>query len=308
MSIFLYTDPSQQLFADRLIQPLADLGVKSAPFSLPSKNMVSCLNWWLKLARSENKIIHYIWGLHHPLAYILPKLAGKKVIVHWIGTDVLGLPQFPRRGIWWKLAIRMVDLHLAVSEPLAGELKTQGINAGVVSLIADFPPQPVEIHWPPGDAIFVYLPESRKEFFHQDLVFQLAEQMPNVTFLITCHRGDGGSALKNIKYLGFVKDMEKLWEQVKVYLRIVDHDGLSLSVIEALARGKHVVWSNPFPHCHRAGDVEGIKGILKNIFQNDKPNIEGMKFAQAEYNPRKIAADFKNVYMSLSGRNPRIGK
>jgi len=297
LTIYLNTD--SQLFANRIARPLSDLGVTVMPFPLPPKKIIASINWWLRLVQSEINIVHYLWGLHHPLVYILSKLAKKKVIVHWIGTDVLKLSRFPRRGMLWKVGMRMVDLHLAVSQPLAEELKTLGINSKVVPLIADLPLKPIEINWPPGDQVFVYLPELRKDFFNKDIIFQLADRMPSVKFLITCYSSDNGPSLKNIEYLGFVKDMEKIWDQVKVYLRIVEHDGLSHTVIEALARGKHVVWSCHFPHCFYANNVEGIKGILENIFKSGQPNIEGMKFAQSEFNPDKIAAEFKQIYLSM---------
>lgn len=296
LTVYLNTD--FQIFANRIIRALSKQGVTVVPFQLPPKKIISSIGWWLKLIQSEINVIHYLWGLHHPLVYILSKLARKKVIVHWIGTDVLKLSENPRKGILWKIGIRMVDLHLTDFQPLAEELKILGIDSKVVPLIADIPLESVEISWPQDDQVFVYLPEIRKEFFSEKIIFQLAEEMPNVNFLIACYYSKDGPSLKNIKYLGFVQDMDKMWEQVKVYLRIVEHDGLSHTVIEALARGKQVIWSCPFPHCFYAKKVAEVKEVLENILKISKPNIEGMEFAQSEFNPNKIAAEFKQIYLS----------
>lgn len=294
-------DSSCPVFTKRLIKLMASSGVRAKEFTLP-KRKGELLGWAWNLWRSEAKIIHYLWGTDHPLIYIIPKLLGKKVIIHWIGSDVMHAASDKGSAfqtLLQKIAYKMVDSHLADFEPSVEELKSLGIEAKVVPLMPDMPLLQEDITWPVEDRVFVYLPETRQEFYGSEIIFRLAEEMPDINFLITRHSGEGTPQLPNIKYLGWVEDIETVWRQVKVYLRLTKHDGLSHTVIEALARGKHVIWSYEFPHCHRAQTFEEARDTLRNILRQNQPNIKGMNCVRSQFEPSKIAERLRQGYLSV---------
>ena len=141
-------DGSALLLSDRLIRSLADVGLHTEELHLPKgKSRVPSWAWYLK--RSKAKLIHYLWGSYPVFFYVLPKLFGKKVIIHWIGSDVLYATSGEGSAldrIVRSIAYRMVDLHLAVSQALADDLKSLGIEALVVPLVPRLTPFGRQMH------------------------------------------------------------------------------------------------------------------------------------------------------------------
>lgn len=300
--ISIYIDPNPNpLFSERVIDVLSSSGIRTQKLYLPKKKS-EIFKWSLALIKSKTKIIHYFWGSYHPFIYIIPKLLGKKVIIHWIGSDVLdAISNHKRKGTYWllqKIAYKIVDSHLADFQPLADELESLGIKASLIPLIPDLPLFQENISWPVENNVFVYLPETRHEFYGSDIIFQLAEEMTDINFFITRHSGKNAPFLPNIKYYPWVDDLEAIWEQTKVYIRLTKHDGLSHTVIEALARGKHVIWSYEFPYCYQAKTFKEAKYALREIFTQNQPNIGGVNYVQSEFQPFKISKLLKTIYGS----------
>jgi len=295
-------DSSQPLFSDRLIHQLSSSGLKVENLSIPQEKR-SLLSWICRLKKSEARIVHYIGGFHGAHLYIAPKLVCKRVVIHWIGSDVLlitsdKIPLIQR--MLKKTAWRITDLHLAVSSPLADELRALGIKATVIPLVPDtFPTEVENITWPSANRVYVYLPEGRQEFYGSDTVFRLANEMADTEFLITGYSGENAPQLPNLKYLGWVDNMEGVWKKVKVHLRLTEHDGLPHTLIEALTRGKYVVWSNEFPHCLQARSFEEAREALKISLRQNQPNVAGMAYARREFNPLKVAQNLKEEYRKL---------
>jgi hypothetical protein len=94
--------------------------------------------------------------------------------------------------------------------------------------------------------------------------------------------------------------MEKVYKDASVLLRIVPHDGLPRMVLEALSRGRPVVYNHPFPNCTLARNVEeSIVAIANGL-------ASGANTAGAEH-VRKIYADddqskaLRSFYEGLCG-------
>ena len=291
-------DCSLPVFSGRLIRVLADLGIKTEALVL-SEGKLKALKNLSGLLGSKSKIVHFLYGGYPPLVYIIPKLFGKKVIVHWIGTDVLDASSQKRKRLFWGMAHGIVSLHLTDFEPLAEELKSLRIDAAVISLVPDVFTSQENIAWPTDNRVLAYMPEKRPEFYGSNLVFQLAEELADLKFLVIGHSGKGAPQLPNVQYLGVIDNLEPVWQQTKIYLRLTKHDGLSNMVLEALARGRHVIWSQKFPHCYYARTLEEARNAVQNILKLDKPNIEGTQYARAEFDPLKIGQVIKQKYLEL---------
>lgn len=298
-NINILVDTSQPLFPERLVESLHNEGVSAKLFVCPkSKVSLEPIKWILRLLKDKANIIHFLWGDNNVALYIIPKLLGKKVIIHWVGTDVLRVKKKPLvREI-----IKMVaNLHLAVSPWLAEELKQMGIKATVIPLIPTYLPK-VDITWPSDKVVHVYLPEGKEEFYGVFDTFNLAREMPDVKFLITAHSGKGMPQLPNITYLGWVDDMGIVWSKVRVYLRLPKHDGMPLTVIEALQRGKYVVWSYEFPYCIKAELFESTKKSLITALEYSGLNKEGMEYARHTFAPSVVIKQTIAQYRHILGR------
>lgn len=290
-------------FSNRIIRILNNpqSGIVVEYLSLPV-NILLIFRWPWILIKSHSKIVHYLWGDHHPLVYIFTKILGKKVIVHWVGTDVMWAISKKRNIIHRVLrtiANRMIDMHLTVFEPLSDELETLGIKAKIVPLIPDMSTSKRERIWPQEDRVLVYLPEKNQDIYGKEDVFRLAHELSSVDFLITYNNGEGLPKLPNVKYLGIVDNMDIVWEQIKLYLRLTKHDGLSHTVLEALARGKHVVWTQKFPYCHQGRTFNESKDAIMKILSQNQPNIEGMEYVNANFEPSKILENLKQKYLEV---------
>jgi len=93
--------------------------------------------------------------------------------------------------------------------------------------------------------------------------------------------------------------MDIVWKQIKIYLRLIKHDGLPHTVLEALARGKHVVWTYKFPYCYEVGTVEEAKEAIMAILNKNKPNIDGMHYVHAHFSSSKIMESLKQKYLEV---------
>jgi len=240
-------------------------------------------------------------GIYQGASYkiwLIAKLLRKKTVCYWIGTDVLTVLRNKKARLAAKFSNRFIDIHLAGSPGLVDELKGIGIEAlwmPVVPLAVtrEVPPLPSSL------TVLSYLPDSRPDFYGAATVRQLVEDFQDVNFMIVGSKGAGVTSPRNMTYLGWQENMDKVYEHATVLLRIVEHDGLSLMVLEALARGRQVIWSQPFPHCYYAKDFTAAKVALSSIIKNPTLNYGGIRYIEEELNTFRIFERLVKVYTSL---------
>lgn len=251
------------------------------------------------------KAAHMIWGGDVAASIVAAYLLRKKLVWHWIGTDVVryaggrGLTQRLRRY----LAMHRVAAHLADSPELAEELKALGIQARVCRLL----PGSIEAEvmpLPDRFRVLSYWFDDRRTFYGGDLILELARRMPEMEFLIVGARGEGAPRLPNVSFLGRVDDLDPIYQRVSVLVRIPQHDSLSVMVLEALARGRYVIYNKDFPCCSRADTLEEIRAALEEIRQLTEPNREGSRCVRQQFTLQKEADCLSRVY----GQEMGIGR
>jgi hypothetical protein len=194
--------------------------------------------------------------------FFAAKLLGRKIVCHWIGTDVYQVLRDKKRSLAMKVLNRIIDIHLAGSLGLVEELKTINIKASWVPLIpGDFKTQIYSL--PASPAVVAFIPEERPDFYKLSVLYELAASFQNVRF---------------------------------------EHDGLSLMVLEALSRGRQVIWSEQFPHCYYARDTASAKAALLKIINNPEINHNGASYVQETFNKNKIIGGLVEIYKGLIGR------
>jgi len=96
-------------------------------------------------------------------------------------------------------------------------------------------------------------------------VLEAARQLPAVQFNVVGLRQPPDFLLpRNVRSLGWVPDLIPLLQETTVLWRPVRHDGLSFMVLEALAQGRHVIYSYPLSGCI-AADGEAAHAELKRL-------------------------------------------
>src|SRR5438270_14026225 len=82
--------------------------------------------------------------------------------------------------------------------------------------------------------------------------------------------------------LHWCDDLDAVYRNATVLVRFTQRDGLSLMVLEALAYGRYVVWSQPFEFSTRASNYEEIRSELERLLD---------LHLKAELAPRSGVAD-----------------
>ncbi len=164
-----------------------------------------------------------------------------RLLLHWVGTDVLWARRAWERGT---ASRRLLNAeHWADAPWLVDELRPLGIAARVQQLPGDFSfgdtaPMPAEFR------VLIYLPRNPHEAYDVAGTLEVVRALPDVGFSIV-----GGfelpQPLANAEALGYRKDMDAVYRQHSALLRLVAHDGMSISVLEALSYGRRVGWSYP---------------------------------------------------------------
>ena len=249
---------------------------------------------------ADMEIIHYIYspivtvgGLHS--VQKLKKMK-KKIIIHWIGTDVYNALNSPKSKFITKKYKDLIDVHLAVHSRLVNELNSVGISCQEVPLptFRLYPVNPI----PVKKKILVYLPDSRSDFFGKPVIDKLFDSFPELDFIVLPNSGKDYSRT-NVTCLSWVDNMEEIYRDIALFIRLPVHDGLPNSVIEALSMGRYVIYSQEFPYCEYASSFEEVKTNLMNILQKSSPNERGANYVHTTYRKSRITEQILDVYKRL---------
>lgn len=246
-------------------------------------------------------VVYHVYGTDiNRLALLrVAKLLRKKIILHWIGTDVLEAAEiFRKEGRVLNAGYPHVDL--AVAEHLCQELNQIGIEAKEVPIIPvglEFEVLPM----PENHGVLSYIPESRQDFYGIDLLRKMARRFPEVPFYVVANTGAQDPAdLPNVHYTGLLcwEELRRVYEKCSVLLRYPRHDGLPVMVLEALGMGRQVICRYPFPFTHTpAGDSpEEIAAELGKILALPPAvNQEGAAYVRKQYNEKNLLRLYQDM-------------
>lgn len=258
----------------------------------------------LKLRRVVGCDIVHCIGYGHP-EILFAGLLRKPVIRHWIGSDVLRILFLPHTLPWsvrmrWRLTKRFITKHLAITEQLSQELKQAGITAAEVP-IAPAGLERVGIARMPDEfTVLSYWHDTSHDFYKSTTILRLAQHFPNIKFLIMRAEGMNLTAPSNVEFLGWVQNMKALWDKISVCVRLTEHDGLSHLVLEALARGKHVIWNNAFPFVRYGSGFEEVVKILQELAEKpEQLNRSGADWVKNEFHTMKVSQQILSVYKEI---------
>lgn len=248
-------------------------------------------------------VVHCVGGRAR-VPGLLFKLLGKPVVWHWIGTDVMHYGKIHAGGGGLRGAVdrfiahRCAAAHVADSPQLADELRSYGVESEVVRLL----PAAIEADvqsLPAQPAVLNYWRPHSRDFYHAPMVMQLAESFPKVPFYVAGDHGEGLASPVNVIFLGSLPSLDDIYDKITVYVRVVRHDSLSAIVLEALARGRYVIYSEPFPHVEQARDFAACHKALETLLAQDQPNQAGADYVSGQFNLDHEARILRGVYEAL---------
>lgn len=238
----------------------------------------------------------YSWGGRVSMGTFLraARAFGKtKIIMLWSGSDVL----FARNQLKQQELHPWVarQIHWAVSPWLAEEVQALGVNCEYVqaSFVQTVDPIPL----PEKFSVLAYAPTLKKaDLYGVDLMLQAANILPTMEFnLVGLEEGEVKGAPPNLKVHKHV-DLSSFFKRATVLWRPVRHDGLSFMVLEALAHGRHVLYSHPLTGCLHTPTLEMACAELKRLRDlNDsgllQVNDAGRQYIARACQPSIVRAD-----------------
>jgi len=254
---------------------------------------------------AAHNVIHYIGSptvsIHGILTLIRFKIWKKKILVTWRGSDVL----IANKNIFYRFLSKnfqfLVNMNTTLSQKLVDELKKIGIKAKLQ-------PNPVYTLYnicelPADKRVAVYLPDSsdyRWNFYQGDIIKKMVNDFPDVEFIILGNKGKRFTE-QNVKCFEWIENMEDIYKQVGVVVRLPLHDGLSNTILEATSMGRHVIASSVnFSFCKIASNYQEVKKYLEDLLENPTLNNEGSDFVHKNYNLEKITNELMEIYRELS--------
>lgn len=227
------------------------------------------------------------------------KLAGKKVITHWIGTDVLNAIS----GEVGFLGHPFIDHHFVCFEPLKKELQLIGIESTILPIVPFNMSLAVD-KMPDSHAVMIYMPENNLDHYGYSDLCYVFEQFPNLPFHIVAN--SGGETIfgkyRNVTAHGWLNEetMERLYKEISIVLRFTKHDGLSMSVIESLIKGKKVIWNNQYHGVIYANSKEAICKELKEILKTPPySDFSVSNYVKNDLSKQNIRQIFDNVVQKI---------
>lgn len=242
---------------------------------------------WLKLALQSQAVV-FIAYRNYEAQYFRrqlqrTRLLGCVVVRWWVGSDVFFCLKSEAMAHKAREVDRAVDLNIAVSPHLVAELKSIGIEA-------EYAPSPCDLastDKAPGSTlprgVLTYLPTKRRAFYGERVVTAAIEANPDLEFLVVNDESHSLGHYPNVSSLGWVDDMEHVWAQAGMLLRVTEHDGLPRMVLEALARSRYVIYSQHLDGCWFARSNEEVLQHLERFKSAVGPNNAGpsaARFAQ----------------------------
>jgi len=289
-----------------LLRTLPAVACRSSEADKPMQNP-SRFDWGRRLRWRRTDILHQVMldcrSKNTRQMFEIARRYGVPIVAHWIGSDVLRLCEHvEEHGQPPGDLFDLIDLHLADSPQLTAELAGLGVRTQVVRMLPPSVSAPI-MPLPNDPAVLIYLPTGAEDFYGFDLMKQLAEAFKQVTFYIAAHDGTGlGPTPKNMKFLGEVTDMDALYRNVSALIRICDHDSLSAMVLEALARGRYVIYSEDFPHTSKARTFSDAQAALVELLKQSKPNQLGAAHVAEDFSWQAEMKKLRDHYDRLMER------
>ena len=198
---------------------------------------------------------------------------GKKLVMHWVGSDVIRATDAVKRGVVNQAYVEKA-VHLCEVDWIKEELEEIGIKARVLNFLS-FESKAEVSPFSSDFNVLSYMPAARQDFYGVDRILALAKKCPDVTFNVVGSEKGNHESLPNVMWHGWVDNMDEYMQKAVVCIRCTDHDGLSSSVLEALSSGRYVLYNNRFPGTSYCEDVDQMAVQLTNWKQHfDEGQLE----------------------------------
>ncbi len=223
----------------------------------------------------------------------------RPVVIHWVGTDALIANE---EAAATRLSSRVVrrPIHWCDAPWLVDELAAMGMASTYVPLpvegLVTAEPAPL----PERFRVLLYLPVDAfdREVFDMDTLLRLPPAFPDVEFVLVPSPAESlpEPLPPNLAAPGWVPGLAALFDSVSVYVRLTSHDGTPFTVLEALSRGRHVIFTHDMPETIHAAGFDAVGAALGELLDRHRRgelalNREGMAYTRAGHHAPTVARD-----------------
>lgn len=266
---------------------------------------------WDRSASSFSKLVGYIKDLRKvdvvynvftsPYFWKKAKIAKmlqKKVLTHWIGTDA----RYTDEGRVNFKKLKYIDKHISCFQAISDQLAGHNIDTEIVPIV------PFKLKFdlakmPEKDSVLIYMPKGVESDYGYEEISKVFPMFPDLKFNIVANDDkEKFSKFKNVYVLGRLplSEMEHLYDNISIVVRIHVNDGLSMSVLEALAKGKRVIWNYDFPYCLPGKTAEEIiESINISLKESPEPDIEAHNFLVENYSKEKVLMLYDKIFEEM---------
>ena len=238
-------------------------------------------------------------------------LAFKKkvpVIMNWVGTDVLKSTKAFNDDNFQQHYIDNAA-HFCEVEWIQDELKQIGINADIVNFAGFNKSFELKQVTEKKLNILSYVADHRAEFYGIKSLIRMAEKYPSMHFrLVGTEASEYQPLPRNMEALGWVKNMDEVYDKSHACIRYTEHDGLSTFILESLARGKQVLYRNPFEQCLHCPEEEDLAKQLLTLQEQlnqgaDLINRDGAEMIRTKFNKDVIYGELLSKVSEVVGKS-----
>ena len=282
-------------FLDPAVRMCHAAGIPLAS-SYPIRRYGQAFRW---LASEDFRRTHLVYqfgagGIKHMISC---SCLGKPLIKHWIGTDAHRTVEAPgalaamRRVVYRRVPAYHLAVHADVARRLEGiGIRTRSIIRTVTEL-SHARPSPL----PERFTVLGYWRRWRKRLYNGHLFLELARQCPHMRFWVVGSDGDDEEVPPNVEFLGYREDMDAVYRQCSVLVRMPETDGAANMPMEMLARGRHVIYNRPHPHCLLARTLEEARAELDKLARTCTVNQAGADYVAQQLSLPREAAKFRRA-------------
>ncbi|MGA2420461.1 MAG: hypothetical protein ABSG69_10275 [Candidatus Acidiferrum sp.] len=219
-------------------------------------------------------------------------LGKTKIIMVWCGSDSIFAQAEYAMG---KIDPWVTQLtHWSISPWLAEEVCSLGVNCEYVpaTQFVDLVPNPKPL--PEKFSVLMYVRDINKGgLYGWDRMEKVARALPHIEFnLFGLVEGQTVAAPPNVKVHSWTSGFTPFLEQSTVVYRPVRHDGLSLTVLEALSHGRHVVWTYPLEGCIHAPTTDVAREELQKLYIEHQSGNLGLNEVGIRYVTANHGSEF----------------
>lgn len=228
----------------------------------------------------------------------------KKLVLQWMGTDsLMAQERFENNTILRKYidyGHNFIDSSWLEEELHSIKLKTEWVNMKYSAKKFNVPEKYEKI------SAMTYIAQGRQFFYGIKQCCELAKKHPEIQFKIFGVSECEYPITENITLYGWRPEQEIFDEMEKtpIFLRLTEHEGFPLTLIEAMAHGCEVIWTFPFENATQIKGFDDLcekfEILVDKIKARDlKPNLEIVNFVKDKFNREKILTAYVEKIKSL---------